>query len=88
MPVSATLRGLPVLESVKTSDDALFPGLFGVKVRLAVQLELFVKVPVHVFAPSVNCVESPPVIATLVNVTLTPVLFWYVTTWAALARPE
>jgi len=88
LPVSATLRGLPVLESVKTSDEDLFPGLLGWKVTLAVQLVLFASVPVQVFAPRVNCVESPPVIATLVNVTVTPVLFWYVTTCAALARPE
>jgi hypothetical protein len=72
LPVSVTLLGLPVAESVMTSEDDFVPDDVGVKVTLMLHCAPLTSVPVQVFAPSVNCVESPVEITTLVKVTDEP----------------
>lgn len=61
-------------ESVKTRLEALLPTDVGWNVTAVVQLDPLVSVPVQVFAPTTNCVESPPEVATLVNVMVAPLL--------------
>ncbi len=84
MPVSVTLCGLPVAESVNTNAEDLFPVLVGWKVTVTIQLAPLATEPPQVSVPFVNCVESPPVTAMLEKVTVTPLLFVNVTVWAAL----
>ena len=69
-PVSATLCGLPVAESVKMSVSVLVPALVGAKVKLTVQESPFATEPPQVFVPMAYCV--PVAKAMLEKVTVAP----------------
>src|SRR5215467_7075151 len=69
VPVSTTLCGEPEALSVNTKALVFVPTEVGPNVTEAVQVAPGASDPVQVFAERTNCDESPPVMATLVNVT-------------------